>query len=87
MKIFLPPKRTPAFDRRGARAKGSKAAPLLVLPCSQSPKNIPTIHQKQLRHRVTPLLAQRFTLSGNSYFWRTGHIRKQFEIIHPNFAA
>ena len=27
---------------------------------------------KTSRHRVTPLLAQPITLSGNSYFWRTG---------------
>ena len=27
--------------------------------------------QKQLRHRVTPFLAQRILTSGNSYFWRT----------------
>jgi hypothetical protein len=27
--------------------------------------------QKQLRQPVTPLLAQRIPLSGNSYFWRT----------------
>jgi len=28
-----------------------------------------------MSHRVTPLLAQRFTLSGNSYFWRTAEQR------------
>ena len=29
------------------------------------------VNQEYKRHRVTPLLAQRITRSGNSYFWRT----------------
>jgi hypothetical protein len=37
-------------------------------PGVRSPQACP---QKQLSHRVTPLLAQRITLSGNSYFWPT----------------
>ena len=32
--------------------------------------------KKTSRHRVTPLLAQRITLSGNSYFWRTARWAK-----------
>src|SRR5436190_2246309 len=30
-----------------------------------------TTKQENKGHRVTPLLAQRITLPGNSYFWRT----------------
>jgi hypothetical protein len=35
---------------QGARAGGSKAAPLLVLPCYLRPQNIPTINQNELSH-------------------------------------
>jgi len=48
------------FDRRGARAKGSQPAPLLVL--TRLGTNKPLI--KSNSHRVTPLLAQRYPLSG-----------------------
>ena len=34
-----------------------------------------TVNQKYKRHRVTPLLAQRITLPGNSYFWRTAIVQ------------
>jgi hypothetical protein len=32
---------------------------------------------KNKSQRVTPLLAQRIPLTGNSYFWRTAHNSKQ----------
>src|SRR5260370_40187432 len=60
---------------QGGASEGSKLAPLLVLARNRTPKNIQRPKkkkQKQQRHRVTPLLAQRITLPGNSYFWRTG---------------
>jgi len=31
----------------------------------------PIINRNNQGHRVTPLLAQRITVPGNSYFWRT----------------
>src|SRR6266571_6532483 len=34
-----------------------------------------TTKQENKGHRVTPLLAQRITLPGNSYFWRTAQER------------
>src|SRR5260370_37917029 len=64
---------------QGGASEGSKLAPLLVLARNRTPKNIQRPKkkkQKQQRHRVTPLLAQRITLPGNSYFWRTGGYRE-----------
>src|SRR6266478_4841160 len=63
---------------QGGASEGSKLAPLLVLARNRTPKNIQRPKkkkQKQQRHRVTPLVAQRITLPGNSYFWRTGSLR------------
>ena len=34
-----------------------------------------TTKQENKGHRVTPLLAQRITLPGNSYFWRTAGVQ------------
>jgi hypothetical protein len=55
------------FDRRGARAGGSTAAPLLVLSRYRTRKTYQRTedqNQKQHSHRVTPLLAQRIPYLG-----------------------
>src|SRR5713101_10193801 len=44
-----------------------------------------TINNENKSHWVTPLLAQRCTLSGNSYFWRTaGHRAGSSASISPS---
>ena len=60
--------RLSTFDRREARAKEHEARPpprfislLRPLPVNQKPKP-----------SGNTLLAQRYPISGNSYFWRTG---------------
>src|SRR6266568_6542528 len=42
-----------------------------------------TTKQENKGHRVTPLLAQRITLPGNSYFWRTARGRPKSEGRNP----
>jgi len=86
--VTLPPHTPPGpwvVSRRGARAGGSQPAPLLVLSCCRSPKNIQrTVNRKQVIHRVTPLLAQRITLPGNSYFWRTATQDATTKTLNPH---
>ena len=74
-----PPQKKPALGMRpqgGSASWGSKARPpARLISLSSTPrltkaKNTET--QKQSSQRVTPLLAQRITLSGNSDFGRTG---------------
>src|SRR5881227_2971320 len=55
------------FDRRGARAREYQARPPARFSSLRSDK---TVNQKQQPSGNT-LLAQRYLLSGNSYFWRT----------------
>ena len=55
------------FDRRGARAKGSQLAPLLVLTRFEAHKQL----TRNQSHGVTPFWHNDTPLSGNSYFWRT----------------
>ena len=60
--------RSQAQLRSTANGAGRKAHPL----DSQSKLPEPSkIKPKQVSHLVTPLMAQRITLTGNSYFWRT----------------
>ena len=56
-----------AFDRRGARAKRHAARPPARFSSLQSQE---TVTQKQEPQGNT-LLAQRYPVPGNSYFWRT----------------
>src|ERR1043166_5983215 len=63
------------YTTAGGRELRLKGRPPARLTCNQSANNLQrskTEKQKQQRHWVTHLLAQRITLSGNSYFWRTG---------------
>src|SRR2546425_10128686 len=55
------------FDRRGARAREHQAPPPARFSSLRSDK---TVNKKQQPSGNT-LLAQRYLLSGNSYFWRT----------------
>jgi hypothetical protein len=55
------------FDRRGARAKGSQLAPLLVLTRFEAHKQL----TRNQSHGVTPFWHNDTPLPGNSYFWRT----------------
>ena len=65
------------FDRRGARAREYQARPPARFSSLRSDK---TVNQKQQPSGNT-LLAQRYLLSGNSYFWRTAFDRVPF--LHP----
>jgi hypothetical protein len=61
------PESVSAFDRRGARAKRHAARPPARFSSLQSQE---TVTQKQ-EPRGNTLLAQRYPVTGNSYFWRT----------------
>ena len=62
------------FDRRGARAKGSQLAPLLVLTRFEALKQL----TKNQSHGATPFWHNDTPFSGNSYFWRTA-LRRDFD--------
>ena len=70
-----PPSRGPRLWTAGGRELRLKSRPPAHLVSLSNNQRLRTLQrtetQKQLSHRVTPLLAQRIPLSGNSYFWRT----------------
>src|ERR1019366_5099165 len=70
-----PPSRGPRLWTAGGRELRLKSRPPAHLVSLSNNQRLRTLQrtetQKQPSHRVTPLLAQRIPLSGNSYFWRT----------------
>ena len=71
--VNQPPPRPPSagalpHSTAGGRVlEGTQPAPLLVLARFGTTTQL----TKNNSRRVTPLLAQRYPLPGNSYFWRT----------------
>ena len=62
----------------GGRELGLESSPPCLFYLAAAPQtnllNQPSVKPKHKCHRVTPLLAQRIPLPGNSCFWRTGPI-------------
>ena len=71
MKNFFPPKTDRGFSTAGGRELGLEARPPARFTLRSRTKKHITVNKENMSHRVTPLLAQRIPLPGNSYFWRT----------------
>jgi hypothetical protein len=61
----------PGFSTAGGRELGLASRPPARFISLSIPQGVTKKKKKQSSHRVTPLLAQRIPLPGNSYFWRT----------------